>query len=59
MDESLMTEEFLSVLVVAAKEYGPMGDVVEIDNFVRACFEVSGREPPEIDYYEFEIGSDE
>jgi len=47
----LTTPEFLETLVGVARNYGWDGDYVEIERFVRFCFQQAGKEPPSLEPY--------
>ncbi len=45
-------KEFLGVLSEAAKTYGWNGNYTEVVNFVKWCFELAGKELPDLTPYE-------
>jgi len=49
-----LTEEFLNVLVEAARVVGHSVDYVEVESFVREVYNIAGKQCPNLDPYEEE-----
>ena len=50
----LLTDEFLSTLALAVKTCGWTVDHVESASFVEWCFDIKGKERPNLDVFEYE-----
>ena len=50
----LLTDEFLSTLVLAVRTCGDSVDSVESRAFVGWCFSVAEREPPELSPFDYD-----
>ncbi len=49
-----LTDDFLSTLAKSAKTYGWSGDHTETESFVKWCYDIAGKEAPDLTPYTHE-----
>jgi hypothetical protein len=52
----LLTGEFLKTIALAVRTHGHSGDHIECASFVSWCFEIAGKERPNLDPFNYAEG---